>query len=389
MPGGEKMKKRNNYIKEEDFRRYLENRMSEAERNRFERELQKHPFEAEAMEGLENTPTNLQAELKEVKSRIAGKKRKNTYRYWAAAATVLLLVTAGLIWYQLGDEPPTPEVAVWEEDEAAKRIAPATTDSAAEVSAVSESEELEEETRVETQTAKREESVAKPEAEPQQQQQPEIAAASQPKSPEQKTRKKPLAQNQMAAKSNQVKSARDTKTVSYNLTGSEAALSTRLQIKGLTDTKNETIALTEKIEFPVDSNDIFPDSFRTIPAEEREKVQEIQGVAIQDNVELEADAYLSDVAARPVGGMEKWNNYLEKQAVLPATYSGKKKIVKLLLEIDSQGNITDIHNRNKADSLLFERSREIIRNGPKWRPKVVNGEKVQSEVKLKIDFQKK
>ncbi|MFW6309521.1 MAG: hypothetical protein ACOC1D_00330 [Prolixibacteraceae bacterium] len=367
------MKKKNTHISEEDFRRYLENRMSEAGRNRFERELQKHPFEAEAMEGYENTSADLKQDVEEIKDRISKRKRKNTYRYWAAAASVVLLIAAGLIWYQLGDEPPTPDMAVLKTEEW-KKTAPVITDSVTEKSAVSKPEETEENTAAEPQ---------------QQQQQQQAAEVAEPESGKQKTKEKQMAQNHMPAKNRKEKSARDTKTVSGNLTAGQAASKTQLKLKSLTNTENGTIELTERVEFPIDSNDIFPDSFQTIPAEEREKVQEIQGVAGQDNVEVKSDAYLEDIEAHPNGGMENLMNYIEKQAALPESYSQREKTVELLLEIDNQGNIIGIHNRNKADSLLFERSKKIIRNGPKWNPEVVNGEKVRSEVKLKMDFKKR
>ena len=117
------MKKRNTHINEDDFRRYLENQMNEAERNRFERELQKHPFEAEALQGYENSSVDLKNDLKEINNRIAGRKRKNSYRYWAVAATVLLLITAGLIWYQIGNESPTPEIAALKTEKQEEKIA--------------------------------------------------------------------------------------------------------------------------------------------------------------------------------------------------------------------------------------------------------------------------
>ncbi|MEN8118078.1 MAG: hypothetical protein ABFS16_13930, partial [Bacteroidota bacterium] len=59
------------HISEEDFRRYLKNEMTENERNTFEKELQKNPFEAEALEGFEAVPSaNIKNNLAELKEKI-------------------------------------------------------------------------------------------------------------------------------------------------------------------------------------------------------------------------------------------------------------------------------------------------------------------------------
>ena len=105
MFGKTKMTSKNKHINEEGFLRYLNDQMNSAERNLFERELQKHPFEAEALEGFLNINTNqFQKDLNELKSKIHRKKRKNYYRYWAAAASFLLIVASGLIWFQLNEK---------------------------------------------------------------------------------------------------------------------------------------------------------------------------------------------------------------------------------------------------------------------------------------------
>ncbi len=105
------MTKEKKHISEKDFLRYLENQMTEAERNAFERELQKHPFEAEALEGLQQiSPEELPNDLREMKSKITRKKRTPRYRYWAAAATILLLISSSILWFQLKDKSPVPEL---------------------------------------------------------------------------------------------------------------------------------------------------------------------------------------------------------------------------------------------------------------------------------------
>ena len=85
--------------------------MTPAERNLFERELQKHPFETEALDGFQNINSNqFQKDLKELKVRIQQEKRKNYYKYWAAAASFLLIVATGIILFQLNEKTTIPKL---------------------------------------------------------------------------------------------------------------------------------------------------------------------------------------------------------------------------------------------------------------------------------------
>ena len=105
------MTKQKKHISEKDFQRYLADQMTDAERNAFERELQKYPFEAEALEGFQQiSPEELSDDLQELKAKLFSEKRKIRYRFWAAAATLLLLVTTGILWFQLKNNNPVPVV---------------------------------------------------------------------------------------------------------------------------------------------------------------------------------------------------------------------------------------------------------------------------------------
>lgn len=381
------MKKEKNHINGKEFRKYLGNRMNDAERNHFERKLQKDPFAAEAVEGFEHTTAdNLEKDIAEIKSRIRNTKRRSVIGYWAAAATVLLLVTAGLLWYQLlYNEPPTSEMAVLDVEKQEEIVAPA-------VDTVEEKDtthkllqEAENKSEKAAGTDQKTEETTTGKTILAQQEKTEIIE----KKSTEPSGNKMLKRETLAGKPKAAAVARDSKAVSFDLHPHQAASPLRVTLNSLAAVDPETIKVTRRTGFPIDSNDVFPDSFQTIPAKERERIQEIQGVDIQDKVEVESDMYLTDVDAYPKGGMQNFLDYMEMQAVLPPGYPSKKETVKLLLNIDSQGKIVGIQARDKADSLLVKRSETIIKNGPKWNPKVVNGEKIQSEVKLKIVFRKK
>jgi TonB family protein len=81
-----------------DFLRYQENRMTERERNAFERKLQTDPFAAEASEGLEGTdPSIAEKDLAglsmQIKKRANRKQRVLWYRI-AASVAVLMIISA-------------------------------------------------------------------------------------------------------------------------------------------------------------------------------------------------------------------------------------------------------------------------------------------------------
>jgi outer membrane biosynthesis protein TonB len=90
----------------EDFLRYSQDKMSEEERNAFERSLEQDPFAAEALEGLSSiTPEEAEADLASLQGRIQKRidqkliSRRNTRTMWyrvAAAVAVLLVVTSVL-----------------------------------------------------------------------------------------------------------------------------------------------------------------------------------------------------------------------------------------------------------------------------------------------------
>lgn len=110
------MSEKKKHISNKDFQRYLKNQMTEAERNVFEREMQKHPFEEEALEGMQQFDADeIQNDWHHLSNRISQKNKKRNARFRAAAATFLLLISAGIIWFQLREPSPVPEMAETED----------------------------------------------------------------------------------------------------------------------------------------------------------------------------------------------------------------------------------------------------------------------------------
>ncbi len=89
------------YHPEKDFQRYLNNQMSNSERNAFERYLQKNAFESEAMEGFSgHDPSVIMNDLNDLNKKIHQKKR-NKMLWIRVAAVALILISSGIIFYRI------------------------------------------------------------------------------------------------------------------------------------------------------------------------------------------------------------------------------------------------------------------------------------------------
>jgi hypothetical protein len=98
----------NNFRK---FSDYLNDKMSNPERNRFERELERSPFDAEALEGFEGiTNDEIETSINFIHYRISRKNNRKKHIYWAAAASVLLLVSIGVSLMMINEKPVVPKV---------------------------------------------------------------------------------------------------------------------------------------------------------------------------------------------------------------------------------------------------------------------------------------
>lgn len=349
MFGKTKMTKSKKHISEEDFLRYLENKMTDAERNAFERELQKHPFETEALEGFEAILSmNLKTDLQELKTRITHKKRNTKYRYWAAAATFLLLISSGIIWFQLKDNTPIPEMA-------------------------------------ETKTLQKE----------------EIAVEEQ-KTDEPEIREKEIIQPELSAEKLSVnKSAPKTETEIIQITTQPTAEVDEMEII-ISDSEIYDVQAKSKKESILNEN--IPRALNTQKSSSVQQINLEEEISDSfDNVQIEKKLMqavpqkssarktveiLQDKKAQPEIGFNEFEKYIENEAVLAEDSKIENDTVEVVLIINIEGEITEILNNNQTDSLLFKRSVEIIKNGPLWNAEIKNGTPVESETSIILVFRK-
>ncbi len=110
------MTKKQAHITKENLQRYLNNEMDGRERNEFERLLQKKPFEAEALEGIEQIGSKqFQDDINELQEKIKPKKKKSNLPY-RIAAIALLLISTSIVLIQINKEKPNNKVVLNQEE---------------------------------------------------------------------------------------------------------------------------------------------------------------------------------------------------------------------------------------------------------------------------------
>jgi len=374
--GKQKMTREKSHISEEDFRRYRENQMSGEERNAFEKELQKSSFEADATEGFEAiTPEELKHDLSELRERIIKPERKRTIPYLAAAATILLLITAGVIWIQFGNQEPIPEMAQTIENDETKSL---------------EKEPVLKST--EEPLVLRKEKPPSPKNETPLENQPQPVAAKKSEKKQQAVEDTPKASEEEPAITDKknvtelagVAQADD--SMLYDVGGVRAAAVAADEI--VTVTKVEEGEQEVAYNIQVDSKQ---KKIRTFEAVEKNAdfAEKVMPAVAPHEKKANRTIAIPETKAQPVSGMKSFITYLDSAAVLPVDFTGMVQPVKIKFRINTNGIPGQFENLNNADSLLFEKAKNIILNGPGWNPKNIGGKAVESEKQIEIHFKRK
>jgi len=382
--GKAKMTSKNSHISKESFSRYLENQMSDHEQNLFERELQSNPFEAEALEGFQGFDSNqIQKDLNELKTKINPKKRKNQYRYWAAAASFLLIVTSGLIWFQLNEKSPIPEMAeiITVQKQEQKLVATDIQTNSVLENKTIQTPPLEDNINLET------ESKQKNNEGFQATKSKGIFSSKPPGLPENKENEEKIATQNSINKDidiGEIKGGQTQAVVTESFISQPKGSSTNLIDKNVQNISNVRPTISERVSFnAIRTAENFPDSFAEAPIEEA-----LPEITYHKDAKKTSLLIKTDSKVQPEIGMTEFKEYLKNNAILPNNFSKRKKTIRLLLKIDTNGRIFEIQNQNNADSLIFKKAKEIILSGSKWHPEIKNGILVNSQVEIKIVFKK-
>lgn len=352
------------YQQEEQIRRYLQDRMTEAERHAFERKMQRDPFLADAVEGFSGKDSNLVfTDLADLRNRVE-KPKKNRRFIWYAAASVLLLIVSSVVLFNMQENviPVVSEIKIQEE----VKITENTT---IEKSAIKVPQQtISERTR----------------------QEKEIT----------------IAENELVVEDFEMKS---------NLVDENNAINSTELISVKEEAPKETAQQARKVEFSrtaasssesLVSTPIAMDSSIAAPAKsvkkadavmlDSEKLEEVVvvGYGIQKKssqtgaVSSVKSKQVIDGKASPVSGWEAFNEYLKTELQSPNIGSpSEKTIVKLSFVVSSTGNKEQFEILKGENDRYNEEAIRIITDGPAWIPEIKNGIPEISVVKLRLVFQ--
>ena len=447
------MKGNNKHIDFEAIRRYRADEMTPEERNAFEKELQKDSFLAEAFEGMEQLPPEEIAQhIRELSSQVSSPKKNDKFRFAAAAASVLILVSIGILWFQIQKENSVPKVTQAEKIESPSEVQekePITVQpEPVRVVTKTDLKKLQPlQAKVETKKALKTTELAEmsPKILPIEKKEPEVAANVQEETETELELAEALtgkvqgimvdSKDLQLTKSatNQAKPDGNIRIRGYAKLDSDKTIVTTKTLRGkiisaadkmplpgvtLAEKGSSNGAITDvegNFELPlIDSNSTVVVSFigmeskEISPADSTTAIIELEpdqlaldevvvvgyGVQKKESVIgsktlVETENQLRLEQAAPLGGYKELREYLGKNALLPNDYPKKKEVVRLKISLDAQGKIQGFQNLNDAPEALFEKVKSLILKGPKWQPALNDKQPTKSFVKLRVVFQKR
>ena len=435
------------HTNKENFSRYLQNKMSAKERNEFEKALQSDSFAAEALEGFETTSNiYFEKEVSEINQKISQKQKPRNMRIWAAAASILLIITAGVLLTQLSNQVKSPEVAQNKSENKTVNIPDSKNELENGKKSTHQFSELPPKTQqgVEennyTETEIKEKTVEDNSAHEKAEVlvQDEIAAgkpainlqaANSTELKIQETKRDAADEIQQTIRIRGVSNSNQNKTNGVVSTKSANEEINQKLIRGKVISAGDSAALpgvfifekgtTNGVVSDMDGNFKLPlsDTNNTVIANFVGMEQKEIRAAFDSNLVLEMNPIaegLNEVVvvgagrqkrhsvtmssvqevqfnakAQPEIGMDAYKKYLDEKSFLPNSFTRKKASVKIGFTVRYNGSVGEFKNLNNADSLLFNKAVEIIENGPVWQPEIKNSKKVSSGQTLKITFRKK
>lgn len=416
------------HIDNENFKRYLAGQMTNKERNAFEKKLQKDAFNTEAIEGYEAFPSlNFNRDIKTLQNKIKKEKHRNRLSLIAAAATILLLITAGIIYTNIKQQNPLPVVTENKIEKADKKTKTETkTGIEAEVKMPEElspktvSKEIE---RPELQSTTNAAPTIKEISIFQKRDTQDITGYSQIEENitlvEEPMPSITIEDTESELEVDEIAQFPETISVQTNkiIKGQVIASDDKQPISGVSiteqGTKNATISDINgrfQLNMQNDTNLVVAnfigmeqkatllssDSNNTIIlTPDNHSLSEVAVVAYGSKKQKTKNRSSKKMSteqtyspAQPICGFSKYNDYLKEHAILPANHNRNKIVVKLQLEINSSGNITSIKNTNNADKKYLDKAKTIIQNGPNWQPQITKAGKTKTKVNINIIFRK-
>ncbi len=330
-----KEKDKNNKKELSDFLRYSEGKMTDIERNTFERELQKDPFAEEASEGFsEISPENAEADInrlrEQLKTRIS---HRSGMVYFRVAASVAVLMILSSVYI------------VIEKNKSSKELNS--------ISVPKAQVEIIEPEKIKEPVSKDEATIPEKKADQKAEFQAEKKILSRAASGEKgkseaikKTETIPVEEKEV-----------DYYKVEDKMAAPEAALAKQEPSQAV----------------PSDSVVVgYGDAKRS------------KAVAAAGKAEFDQSGYLPP---QPVNGKDSFDKYIEENIRKPKTLTeGQREIVVIRFQVKISGILDSIKILRTPGTEYSQEAIRLIKEGPSWKPAQSNGKPIDDEVRVRIIF---
>ena len=329
------MKKNNKNIdnQAEEIIRYLEDKMTAAERNAFEKKLQSDPFLAEAVEGYSLTDTDaITSDLAHIKKRLRSATKQGSTLLYRVAAAVIILV--GISSVLLVRNLRQPDMKMAEGRDIIEDITP-------------------KESLLDLSEAKKEMAG-----------EPEIGKQERKEISEEKSLAVMHGRKQDSIPETRL--AIPVVIVEHEII---PVIDTNVIIKTIPEVAKETE---------------MADRVAGIAAEKETLRKSARGNEVIAT--LVAGKGINR-KAQPITGEEEYHKYLAEKQVYPIRYE-KSEPVEVILEliIEEDGSVGNIEVKESPDKPFSDEAIRLVKEGPAWLPALQEGQAVRDTINLKIIF---
>lgn len=360
--------------------RYRNNRMSDKERNEFERALERDPFLAEALDGFNEFRTSdIEHDLNALDV-ITGKKRRKVRPivYLSVAASLLILVVSSLfVFREKPNDVETKFAEVQPVHESKALMLDTTIENAVVVDSVGCEDEIRAGGGSPVLLAE-----AKKEVKKQENTKPEKKLASESKTKKVAASKK-VDNEEAVVKSEARKKAPTTKREKPLLISDDED-SDR-------DKKEEPVAEAsdniQEREFEFESSEASGEAAVPVVVSAKTSVTK---ESLDETVAVKTAGKRIGVNAnpKPIGGENVFDVYVETNLRYPSSVEkSKREIVKVRFDISKTGELSNFVIVKSPDNEDFSNEAiRVLKNGPKWSPAVKDGIPVAGNATVKIVF---
>ncbi len=394
----------------DDIIRYLKNEMSDRERNALEREAQRDPFVADALEGLSVPGSGeAQRDLERLRKRLERRVGMRRSLVWIpVAASVAVILALGTLYFTVFSDRFGRMDRMIAESES---VEPAKEKRAAdEMAAPVPGDETEKAGAAESPAKRPVESDAvgmrreSPDEEAESSESMESRADG-----ETATRESPAPLREISPDLVQPAALREEKTV--DIPTGEAAREgagkaerkmALVDVALEEETVEETLAVKMVPAQPVPDRLVLDETVseemipgETIPdeADLDETSGEVRYVQAEGRAKSAAPAVRTipdTIPAMPAGGMEQFKRYIENNLRFPEGDNlPAEGIVELSFYLDPQGHPRNIVVESSPDDAFSLEAMRLLREGPAWSPEFINGIPSGGKIRIPVEFRKR